>query len=283
MFVQRVGRNRAGRPGAMLRAALRAAGRGWSVVPMRPGEKVPLIPWLEHQTRRAGEGEIRRWFKRWPRANVGVATGEVSDLVVLDVDSGHGGDESLQALSAEHGPLPATVEARTGGGGRHLYFAHPGFGVQNRVGLRKGLDVRGDGGCVVVPPSVHPSGRSYRWREGCSPDDTRPAVLPDWLRELLRHRRGRGHSLEHWRILAARGVEEGERNNAIASLAGHLLWHGVDADVVMELLLAWNRERCRPPLADEEVARTVASITKLHESGDEAGGRVPDSGEASRE
>jgi len=60
------------------------------------------------------------------------------------------------------------------------------------------------------------------------------------------------------------GVEAGARNNTIASLSGHLLWRGVDPPVVMELLLCWNRVRCRPPLPDEEVARTVASITRTH-------------------
>ena len=62
------------------------------------------------------------------------------------------------------------------------------------------------------------------------------------------------------------GVNEGERNSTIASLTGHLLWHGVDPQVALELMLAWNRLRCCPPLDDEEVARVVASITRLHEA-----------------
>lgn len=248
-----------------LQAALKACRRGWSVLPMRPGGKAPLIPWLERQETPARESHIRQWFERWPRANVGVATGAVSGIVVLDVDPAHGGDESLTDLESEHGELPATVEARTGGGGRHLYFAHPGGTVPNRVGLRDGLDIRGDGGCLVMPPSIHPSGGRYKWIEGRSPDDLSPAPLPRWLDDLLRGRRSPGHSRRYWRELTAKGVGEGERNNTIASLAGHLLWHGVDPYVALELLLAWNRDRCRPPLPDDEVARTVASITKLHE------------------
>jgi hypothetical protein len=73
-----------------------------------------------------------------------------------------------------------------------------------------------------------------------------------------------GHPLEYWRRLVTDGVPEGSRNNTIASLAGHLLWHGVDRDVVTELMLTWNRARCRPPLTDVEVVRTVESITRLH-------------------
>lgn len=68
-----------------------------------------------------------------------------------------------------------------------------------------------------------------------------------------------------WRRLVREGVVEGERNNTLASLTGHLLWHGVDPEVALELLLAWNRARCRPPLPDDEVARVVASIARLHE------------------
>jgi hypothetical protein len=74
-----------------------------------------------------------------------------------------------------------------------------------------------------------------------------------------------GHPLAHWRALVREGVVEGERNSTVASLAGHLLWHGVDAQVAVDLLLAWNSVRCHPPLADEEVARTVESIARLHE------------------
>jgi hypothetical protein len=73
-----------------------------------------------------------------------------------------------------------------------------------------------------------------------------------------------GRSLSDWRRLVREGVAEGRRNSTIASLTGHLLWHGVDPDVALELLLAWNRARCRPPLDDAEVAQVVASITRLH-------------------
>jgi hypothetical protein len=70
--------------------------------------------------------------------------------------------------------------------------------------------------------------------------------------------------LTHWRDLTQSGIEEGQRNNAIASLAGYLLWHGVDTSVGLQLLLGWNRLRCQPPLPDDEVARTVESISRLH-------------------
>ena len=246
-------------------AALRYHARGWSVIPIEPHGKRPLVPWQEYQSKAARKDEVEAWFDARRAANVGIVTGAVSGIVVLDVDPAHGGEASLAELELEHGPLPATLEARSGGGGRHLYFAHPGGVVHNRAGIAPGIDLRGDGGCIVAPPSMHPSGRRYAWRPGRSPDESTPAPLPAWLLALVQPGGRGGHPLAHWRALARAGVREGERNNTIASFAGHLLWHGVDAQVVLELLLAWNRGRCRPPIADEEVARVVASIAELHE------------------
>jgi hypothetical protein len=247
-------------------AALEYLSRGWSVIPIEPRGKRPLVAWLEFQDRRPTAAEVAGWFGRWPEANVGIVTGIVSGLVVLDVDARHGGAQSLSALEAEHGPLPRTIAAATGGGGRHCYFSHPGGVVHNKVGLAPGIDLRADGGCVVAPPSLHPSGRRYTWEPGGGPAQARLAPLPHWLIQLARPPHGRvGHPLTHWRELTRRQIPEGERNNTIASLAGHLFWHGVDAEVVFELLEAWNREHCEPPLAVEEVARVVESIARLHE------------------
>ncbi|HKJ07721.1 MAG TPA: bifunctional DNA primase/polymerase [Gammaproteobacteria bacterium] len=253
-------------PPSTEQAALAYRARGWSVIPIRRADKRPALPWQLYQEQPAGEDEIRGWFRRWPDANVAIVTGRLSGLVVLDVDPGHGGEESLRALVTEHGRLPATVQARTGGGGRHLYFRHPGGTVHNKVGLAPGIDLRGDGGLVVAPPSVHRSGRRYRWSRGCDPSALKPAPLPAWLLAIAR--KGAGHSREHWRRLTQDGVGEGERNSTLASLAGHLLWRGVDPQVVLELLLCWNAQRCRPPLADDEVVRTVESIVRLHEESD---------------
>jgi hypothetical protein len=90
--------------------------------------------------------------------------------------------------------------------------------------------------------------------------------MPHWLWRMASDSQQRpGHTLEYWRQLVQEGVPQGERNNTIASFTGHFLWHGVDPDVVQELLLCWNRLRCRPPLPDEEVIQVIDSITRLHE------------------
>jgi len=256
--------------GEFKQVALDYLRRGWSVIPMRKRDKRPAIRWQEFQSVRASEQEVHDWLSRWPEDNVGIVTGAVSGLVALDVDPRHGGEDSLKNLEREHGPLPRTLETITGGGGRHIYFAHPGGTVRNRVGIAQGIDLRGDGGCIVAPPSVHPSGNRYKWARGCGPGQAKLAPLPHWLQQMVSNEEQRaGHTLIYWRELLREGVQEGERNNTTASITGHLLWHGVDPDVALELMLCWNRIRCRPPLDDVEVARTVQSITRLHERHEE--------------
>ncbi len=248
----------------MQAAALSYAARGWSVIPVEAGGKRPLVPWLEFQQRVATNEEIASWFGRWREANVGIVTGQVSRLLVVDVDPQHGGAESLAAMERAQGALPRTLEVHTGGGGRHLYFAYPSVRLHNRVGIRPGIDLRCEGGYVVAPPSVHPSGARYRWALGQGPGDLPVAQLPDWFLEAMRASGQGGHGLKHWRRLVREGVAEGERNSVLASFTGHLLWHGVDPEIAQDLLLAWNQVRCRPPLPDEEVARVVQSIARLH-------------------
>ena len=251
--------------------ALAYTARGWSVIPIEARGKRPLVAWLEFQSRRATPEEIATWYGRWPDANVGIVTGRVSNLLVVDIDARHGGASSLAAIESEHGAVARTVQAETGGGGRHYYFAHPGGTVPNRVALVPGIDLRGDGGCVVAPPSIHPSGRRYAWVAGSGPDEASLASAPGWIWSGATRK---GHTQRHWRRLVRDGVAEGERNATIASLAGHLLWHGVDPEVVMDLLLVWNRARCAPPLEDDEAVRVVASIVRLRQR--EQGERRPE-------
>lgn len=162
-------------------AALEYLGRGWSVIPVRERAKRPAVAWKAFQEKYASEDTVQNWFRDHPDRNVAIVTGALSGLVVLDVDPRHGGNESLQELERQHECLPKTVESITGGGGRHVYFAHPGGEVRNRANIESGIDLRGDGGCIVAPPSIHPSGKPYRWKQGHAPGDIELARLPDWL------------------------------------------------------------------------------------------------------
>jgi hypothetical protein len=130
---------------------------------------------------------IARWFRERPYLNLGVCTGARS-FVAIDVDPDKGGADSLYALQRRFGRLPDTVEALTGGGGRHLCFAPPaGRQIRNKQCWAEfpGLDIRGDGGYIVVAPSLHRSGRPYEWEAFSHPDDVPLAPLPDAYLELL--------------------------------------------------------------------------------------------------
>lgn len=169
-----------------LHAALTYARRGWRVVPVPPGSKVPTITaWQKEGT--TDEARIRHWWTTAPDHGIGIVCGEASGLWVLDVDvaGDKAGDETLAELIDAHGPLPDTYEVVTGSGGRHIYLKWPqGQIIRNSASgaLGPGLDVRGEGGFVVAPPSLHASGRRYEV-EASAPTHIAPA--PAWLLGLL--------------------------------------------------------------------------------------------------
>lgn len=134
-------------------AALRYARRDWPVFPCVPGDKRPLTS-RGHLDATTDPSRITSWWNRWPNANIGVPTGERSGLLVLDVD-GDEGRQTLETLEQEHGRLPATLRVSTPNGGEHIYFQYPpGTEVRNSAGkLGPGIDVRGEGGYVLAPPS----------------------------------------------------------------------------------------------------------------------------------
>lgn len=206
------------------------------------------------------EEVIRSWWKRWPTANVGIVTGSKSSLVVLDVDPSRGGKDSLAQLIQEHGPLPTTTEAVTGGGGRHFVFAHPGRVVRNKAGILPGLDVRGDGGYFVAPPSLHVSGRRYEWAGGRDSQSCPPAPMPARLLEFVTANEPSAPS-----SVSGDGeipITEGKRNATLASLAGSMRRRAMTEEAILVALREENKRRCRPSLSDEEVERIAGSISR---------------------
>jgi hypothetical protein len=165
----------------MLPAALEYAARGWHVFPLGPKSKKPLPNSNGFYGATTNPETIKRLWTQSDR-NIGIRTGAPSGFWVLDID-GDEGEASLRALELRHGRLPPTPEAITGGGGRHLSFKYTGPVSNSAKKMAPGLDVRGDGGYVVAPPSIHESGRAYAW----SVDSvaTLPTA-PAWLLELAR-------------------------------------------------------------------------------------------------
>lgn len=169
-------------PNAKEAAALAASALGLRVHPLR-GKDPSRTGWQTLAT--IDSGVIRRFWYESPHANIGCAPGAGSGVFVLDVDPKNGGMESLAALEAKHGTLPETWQVVTGSGGLHIYFNHPGFRVRNII-LAPGIDVRGDGGNLVLPGSIHPTtGRTYEWEAAHHPDDIPRVDAPEWLTNHL--------------------------------------------------------------------------------------------------
>jgi hypothetical protein len=172
---------------ANVRAALGYAERGWRVLPIRTGSKVPATEHGVHDASSETE-RIRDWFGGFgsaPDLGLGIACGSASGLVILDVDPRNGGDASFAELMHGRPPLVAPV-VETGGGGRHFYFSMtPGVAVKTHKGCLPGLDLLGDGAYAIAPPSRHPSGGTYRWATACGLGDVAPPSLPQWLLDTI--------------------------------------------------------------------------------------------------
>ncbi len=238
----------------LLRAALAYAKRGYPVFPCRPGGKEPL-------TRRGfkdattDRSRVHAWWTRWPGANIGIPTGEASGLLVLDEDR-------TGALSELPGELPKTTTARTGGGGLHMLYRYPaGEEIRNSASkLGAGIDVRGEGGYVIAPPSRTTG--PYEWIERLPLADT-----PAWLLEALRKPpvpsgKSKGERGPTPIKTAGEKIPDGCRNSTLTSIAGQLHDGTRDLERLTADLRGINDSRCVPPLPEGEVEKVAASIFK---------------------
>ena len=237
-------------------AALQLAERGLAVFPCLPRDKRPATPHGVKDATTCAD-TIARWWRQDPNFNIGLACGAISNIWATDID-GLDAEAELRKLEKQHSPLPPTVESITARG-RHIFFKWPGWDIRNSVGaLAPGIDVRGNGGYVVVPPSVHPSGRRYTW----SVDSANTfAAAPQWLLDkVTAPAKAKATAPEDWCDLIHDGVNEGRRTDSIVRLAGHLLGRRIDPQVALELVSAFNDARCRPPLSRDVVIETVNNI-----------------------
>jgi hypothetical protein len=258
----------------MVRAALVYAKRfEFAVFPVHPRGKVPLTKHGCHDATKDPTLILDSWHFN-PSANVGIATGKASGIVVLDVDPRHSGDDTLVALENKHGRLPDTPTVLTGGGGRHFYFRAPhGPDVRNSAGtLGPGLDMRGGGGYVIAVPSVHANGNRYSWKPSSRIDEMVTSPLPSWLTDLLvRPLRPAANQTEPWSSgttdalgsqvdLAelASGICEGQRDDRLFRLACHLRWRGYPREQAEQILVD-AAARCRPPFPTRAALRKVDS------------------------
>lgn len=209
--------------------------------------------------------QIKALFKQYPDANIAIATGSASNLLVLDIDFRNGGRESLKNARDQFGKQPRTVTVDTGGGGWHLYFKHPdGRRIRTRHGkaFGEGIDVQADGAYIIAPPSLHKSGERYVFQKGCSLDELPIKPLPDaWsarLATLYEPVKESSRALS----LSNQSFIEGRRNQELTSLAGKLRNTGLSDQALLEALVEENESRCNPPLGRDEVERIAKSVTR---------------------
>jgi hypothetical protein len=240
-----------------LKAARWYAAHGFQVFPLRPCDKKPLT---SHGFKDASKDpeRISAWWQEQPDANIGLPTGAASRLLLLDLDYRNGSVvEDRADVIRLFGPIPDTCEVITGSGGRHIYFRYDGGKVPKQIA--KGVELKGDGGYAVAPPSIHPNGTEYSFdgTEGAKAL-LKVADPPAWLLAAIADGRAdkskMNPSAEQW--------SEGERNNRLTSLAGKLRRSGLSREEIEAALVAINCVRCVPPLADAELRKIAASIAK---------------------
>jgi len=218
--------------GGMLVAARAYIRRGFSVIPLEPQGKRPEIPWKQFQSRQPSDEELLEWFAK-DRRNLGIVTGEISRITVLDIDS-----EDAMKLAAGRG-LPPTPRVRTGKGW-HLYFAYePGLGNFQRRDDLPGIDLRGDGGYVVAPPSVHKSGALYTWYD----ESLAFAPLSAWVPRRAENRQAPGQARDVHDTI--HGVESGRRDQSLFQYASSLRACGL-SQAEAKVLVLTAAAQCSP-------------------------------------
>lgn len=243
--------------------ALHYAEMGLAVFPLVCRDKVPAVvggckvATTERTT-------IERWWDKNPQYNIGIATGNKSSgLVVIDLDvdknKGIDGYDVLRDWQNKHGKLPETWQSITGRGGYH-YFYKDAIVHSNRVGLYEGVDIRGEGGYIVAPPSVHPNGNIYEWEQG--PEEYEIAQVDNIVNDFLKGEKQRRDSEHKTNFKVPELIPEGKRVDTIVRLIASLRTKGLDDDAIKAAVRVENEKRCNPPLKEKELEKAVFPALK---------------------
>jgi hypothetical protein len=231
---------------------------GFSVIPVGD-DKVPTIPWLAFQQAHATDDNLVAWFGNGHSRNVGIVTGRISNLVVVDTDN-------ADAETWAQANLPTTPMMCKTAKGMHRYYRHPGVEVRNGARIRTtvgtlALDVRGDGGYVVAPGSTHPTGVTYaaptKWPASLA--DV-PVFSPTWLAAPEKP------SSATVAVSAGEQIPDGQRNATLTSLAGAMQRRGMSQPSIVAALTVENETRCNPPLPSSELETIAKSVGRYEPS-----------------
>jgi len=233
----------------LLKAALDYEKLGWSIIPLRPREKTPLFPWSEFQKKRATSEQITEWWEKYPDANIGIVTGAISNLAVIDLDGALGVKNGLDR------GFQSAVTSLTGGG-RQLFYKYAEGICNSASEIAEGVDVRGEGGYVVGPPSVHPNGKRYCFLGSVLSANQIPP-FPVITAAPTPSARPLSTSGTDWVTEALTGLREGNRDSTFARVVGKLHTGGLDP-VAIRTILQPHADRC----GYTELDKTVRSITR---------------------
>jgi hypothetical protein len=239
----------------------------FSVIPILPGDKRPLIKWEEFQKRRATRAEIISWWSRNPDANVGIVTGSISDIAVVDIDT----DEGKEAILEYIPDSVITPTLKTPKGGNHLYFRYPkDLEIRNNARTIPGCDFRGEGGYVVAPPSKNGNGNSYEWLPDLSISKLLPSILPikyiDKINTITKTNSLYRDPCSQDKLQAAtpttsdyKMLQEGTRDNDLFKI-GMCLADGHAPVWMMQEVLERLALTANPPFPIDEVSIKIQSI-----------------------
>jgi hypothetical protein len=204
------------------------------------------------------EIQIAKWWAMWPQANIAIVTGAVSGVIVLDVDPKNGGIDTLKGLIDKHGFVNERSVVKTGSGGFHYFFKHPGGRIGNTQGSKTkasylgfGLDLRGDGGYVVASGSLHESGKRYEW----SVDLPQWPEMPAWLRSMIDKHQTQATTVSTVSLGAGEPLESGSRHPQLLQWAAKMRQAGLSTDAILAGLRIENATRCVPPKDDAEIIK----------------------------
>lgn len=249
-------------------------GLGFKLFPVSPDTKAPYV---ENGLYEATDDlqSLQEWWSIWPDAAIATPLGFGFGKFVYDIDPINGGMTSHGELINLYGELPPTWVCQTGSGGQHHYFRLPTRKVPTRGGLRPGIDIKSNGGYVLLPFSGHKSGNRYFWKPGCNPSSIPLADPPAWLVELANDKPTSRTETSDGRLLEPthdddRIYPEGMRENSLISLIGSLNRRGMTRDAIVAALAVEDRLRCKPPLGEGEVARLVDGQLERYQPDPEA-------------
>ena len=243
--------------------ALHYAEMGLAVFPLVCRDKVPAVVG-GCKVATTERTKIERWWDKNPQYNIGIATGNKSSgLVVIDLDvdknKGIDGYDVLRDWQNKHGKLPETWQSITGRGGYH-YFYKDAIVHSNRVGLYEGVDIRGEGGYIVAPPSVHPNGNIYEWEQG--PEEYEIAQVDNIVNDFLKGEKQRRDSEHKTNFKVPELIPEGKRVDTIVRLIASLRTKGLDDDAIKAAVRVENEKRCNPPLKEKDLEKAVFPALK---------------------